>query len=360
MSRIESRTCIVFAGAALLFVQAAWAQGTIRIPTPTVHIPTPTIHVPTPETTVRTPDVGDREGVYNNGDKKNSSKAGGTYGTTSPGKSKTGGAAGGGPILSIVAPTSLDAGPNAAARTGNGTTPSPIGFGVTASAWPTLWQWPFFSDSLLVDANLSLFFPQVGPPPATDVGAVYQYIDDGGDNSSYATTVAADQAAVTSAQQAQTLAAECAVNPSQTGCGSAESVQQADQNLSAAQNAYQTFTNSVGYLLWLLSLIESGLPLPAGFSDAATGAVEAALAACLASPSTCAATIANLETVLAELGVPSQVMIAGQSITVLETPSEIDQSGWFDTPNASTGPSSPLSAILSGWAACWWWFTLAW
>jgi hypothetical protein len=108
MSRIDSRIYVAFAlaGAALLFMQSAWAQGTIRIPTPTVHVPTPTIHVPAPEISVGTPNLGDRERLYDKNSKTNSNKAGGTYGMTSPGKTKTGGA-GTGPITPILDAPSL-------------------------------------------------------------------------------------------------------------------------------------------------------------------------------------------------------------------------------------------------------------
>jgi hypothetical protein len=151
--------------------------------------------------------------------------------------------------------------------------------------------------------------PTYDPPCPLGAGGA-QCITIGGDNSTYAAVIGALQAAVASANtalmQGQDLAAACGVDPSGAGCSSAPSLQQLQQNLANAQTALQSYEYSIDALLWLLSEIEGGFPVPAGDAGPAEAAIAAALTACLANPSSCAADIAQLQTVLSALGISTQ------------------------------------------------------
>jgi hypothetical protein len=193
------------------------------------------------------------------------------------------------------------------------------------------------------------------PLPDTSVGAIYQAILAGGDNSLFAAVMAAYQAAITAAEQALTIAAQCAVNPSLPECASAESVPQAQQNISDAQNAFIDIYSDMLQLLWVLAFVESAPT--SGDSDAEMAAIEAAIQECLASPSTCDATIAQLNAVLEELGVPATVSIPtmqGPSPeAVLSTPAEAAYLFQFYTESVSS-----LSGSLADFAQTWYTFRL--
>ncbi len=182
------------------------------------------------------------------------------------------------------------------------------------------------------------------PLPDTSVGAINKAIQDGGDDSLFAAVMAAYQAAITAAQQALDIAAQCKVNPSLPECASAESVPQAQQDISDAQNALEDIYSDMMYLLWVFGYVESAPT--SGDSGAEMAAIEAAIADCLASPSTCDATIAQLNAVLAELGVPATVTVDGFSEPVLLTPAEAALK--FSTPL-----SYPLSYCLEAWTTQW-------
>ncbi len=192
------------------------------------------------------------------------------------------------------------------------------------------------------------------PIPDTSVGAIYQAILAGGDDALFAAIMAAYEAAITAAEQALTIASQCVVDPSLPECASAESVPQAQQNLSDAQNALATqgkdFYSDMLYLLSLLAFVES--PPTSGDIEAEMGAVEAAIQECLASPSTCDATIAQLNAVLAELGVPATIWVLGvfgpYTMQILETPAEA--ASQFGPLTAS---DEPLSHWLAVWVAGW-------
>jgi hypothetical protein len=176
----------------------------------------------------------------------------------------------------------------------------------------------------------------------------YGAIQDGWYDSVYAADFAVYQAAITAAQQALDIAAECAVNPSLPVCASAESVPQAQQNLSDAQNALLGFYGNMNYLMWILAYLETK---GHGDTDAETAAVEAAIEECLASPSTCDATIVQLYIVLEELGVEpiiiNETASNGEMTLLEEQPSTVTEfCGSYPPPSPS---SAPLSYYLGHW-----------
>jgi hypothetical protein len=348
----EVSTALAFA---MLFSAPASAlQINVHVPPPKIHIPVPTKRIP----------IGTQKIA---GGTSTSSLGASVYGVTIKGAGSTGNNAGGdrgsghGPKAPPVNP-----GQGASANDGSGvsTTPNQLsavsspgniasGLGVpiwnAASTTAPLAFYtfhPFFPFN-----NIAILLGDQTTGAPTGVGGLANSITNGSDDDPYSAVVGADQAAIAAAQQALTTASACAVDPSLSGCSSAETVQQATENLSNAQNAFADFYSDVSYLLWLYSLMESGLPLPPGFSPAAAAAVEAAVTSCLATPSTCDATIAKLETVLAELGVPSQMTIAGQTFTVLESPSEIAGSGEF-TVQAGTRQAT-FPELLNGYEMSW-------
>jgi hypothetical protein len=379
----------------------------VKVPTPHINVPTPTLHPTAPKLNDRhstSSTTGSNTGSANSSVKgtgspgANALTGGSSSGTGSPGvktvtggssngtgspgvKTLTGGSSNGtgSPgVKTLTGGSPNGIGPNGAnALTGssNGTgspgimiTNAPVagpfttnnppansaagsGAPISTTATPIL--------DLLDFYNFYVFFPFVniasvlgdtaGAP--TSVGGLANSLTNGSDGATYSAVISADQANIAAAKQAQTTAAACAVDSSLAGCSSAESVQQATANLTNAENALQDFFSDINYLLWLYSLMESGFPLPPGFSPAAAAAVEAAVASCLASPSTCDSTIAQLETVLAELGVPAQLTLAGETFAVLQPPSEIAQDAPYNvTPG---GPDSSLSDLLDGYFASW-------
>jgi hypothetical protein len=196
------------------------------------------------------------------------------------------------------------------------------------------------------------------PLPDTSVGAIYQAILDGGDNAAFAAVFAAYEAAITAAEQALALAAQCAMDPSLPGCASAESVPQAQQNLSDAQNALATqgadFYADMNYFMWILAFVETAPT--SGDSEAEMTAIEVAIQECLASPSTCDAIITQLNALLAELGVPTTVTLEtmqGPSPEgVLLTPEEAAEA----FPFYEAGDT--LSELLGLWSQDWYEFRL--
>ncbi len=281
-----------------------------HIPTPQVRVPTPQVRVPTPQVRVPSPQIHPRVPNIH------------------------------GPIPNVVVPGVINKGSSCSSGdcdNARGKRPvdkrNPSGSGEPASA--------------IMKYRLFHFIPD------TSVGSIYAAIAEGGDDSAYAVVFQAYQAAITTAEQALTIASQCAVDPSLPQCASAESVPQAQQNLSDAQNALMDFYTDMQYLLSLLTFVE----LAPNYGDPAAemGAIEVAIQECLASPSTCDATIAQLNAVLAELGVPSTVSVSvnGESFTVgvLYTQPEIAYEF------AGNGPLNPwqypLSYLMS-WPAFGW------
>jgi hypothetical protein len=386
------------AGTAVLLISHATLAGEIN-----VHVPTPSVHVHVPPPNVHTPIRGGNgsiglsngtgspgvkviTGASSNGAGSLGAKAitgGSSIGTGSPGaKVTTGGSSNGAgsPGAKVTTGSSsngtgspsgkvitnadtVGGSSNGAGSSGVSITEGPLagpltstplanlaaGSGTPVSGPPNFYL-TFYPVFFPFDDIARLLGDETAGAP-TSVGGLTNSIENGSDDEPYGAVIAADLASVAAAQQAQTTAAACAVDPSLSGCNSAESVPQATANLANAENTYQDFYSDINYLLWLYSLMESGLPLPPGFSPAAATAVEAAVAACLASPSTCDSTIAQLETVLAELGVPSQVTIAGQTFVVLQSPSEIAGSAPFTVQPGSRQPS--LTELLEGYKTSW-------
>jgi hypothetical protein len=153
----------------------------------------------------------------------------------------------------------------------------------------------------------------------TSVAGIYQAIVDGGDDPFYEAVYGAYWAAISAAEQSLIIAVQCQANPSLPECASAESVSQAQQDVSDAQNAWANFKGDMEYLMFILAFVETAKP---GDSEAEAALVEAAIADCLASPSTCDATITQLNVELADLGVPSTVSVDGNPVDVLQTPAE--------------------------------------
>jgi hypothetical protein len=185
--------------------------------------------------------------------------------------------------------------------------------------------------------------------PDTSIAGIYQAILNGGDDAAFAAVIAGYEAALA-------LASQCAIDPSLPGCASAESVDQAKQNL---QNALQDFYPDMVYLMWLLVFVGDDACTSCADPEAEMAAVEAAVEECLASPSTCDATIAQLNAVLEELGVPTSIEIyspyTGVSMQqILYSPPETsfaeDQFG-VSYPPPSTS-SAPLSSYAHGYCWC--------
>jgi len=332
----SAKAGLIAGGLSLLMSQTAFASViNVHVPTPSVHIsvPTPTLHASTNfhsstnSFEAASPNNKARLAVTR------SNGAGSSTGTGSPG---------------IKALTANTAGSSSNDRTGghhpvtgnDGQAGS--GAGQATGSLPTSWS---FRDLVLVEINLSALSAFDGnsapsAPPSTDVNGVFQYIANGGDDSAYAAVIASFQAAIAAAQQAVDLAASCGVDPSQSGCSSALPLGQAQQNLSNAENAYQTFNSDINYVLWLLAfLYDFGLG-----GAPAEAAVEAALAACLATPSSCQAAIVAMETELAQLGVPAQVYVGGYPVTVLENI-------FYFSGTATSQPT--LSGGLNAWFFSW-------
>jgi hypothetical protein len=257
-ARIGSTTCAL----AFFIAPAAFAAQVItHVPTPEIHVPPPQIHVPPPQT----PDASTRlRQIEDSG--------------------------GGGDGVRAKGPVDKR---NPSVKSGSGE-PAPA----------------------IAKYRLFHFIP------GTSVGAIYAAILDGGDDDLFDAVLYAYQAAITAAEDALTIAAQCAVNPSLPECASAESVPQAQQNLSDTQNAFMDIYSDMVYLLWVLAYVDQE-PTSAD-SEAEMAAVEAAIQECLASPSTCDATVTQLNAVLAELGVPATDTINGNPVEVLYTPAEAD------------------------------------
>jgi hypothetical protein len=260
MSRIAKAAQIASTTCALapFIAPAAFAAQVItHVPTPEIHVPPPQIHVPTPPT----PDASTRLRQLDD------SGGGGDARGKGPSDKRT--------------PSIKNGGGEPA---------------------PAITKYRFFPFS----AN-------------TSVAGIYQAIVDGGDDSSYEAVYGAYWAALSAAEQSLTIAVQCRANPSLPECASAESVSQAQQDVSDAQNALTDFKGDMFYLMFILAFVETA---NSGDSEEEAALVEAAIADCLASPSTCDATITQLNVELADLGVPSTVSVDGNPVDVLQTPAE--------------------------------------
>jgi hypothetical protein len=333
----------------------------LDIHTPQVKVPTPHINVPTPTLHPTTPKLNDRHSSGVNALTGGSSKGTGSPGvktvtggssntTGSPGvKTVTGGssnATGSPGVKTLTGGSPNNIAPNGAnALTGssNGigspglvithapvtgplTLPNNPPFnrfipvevvtaGLIAAAASAQEQQQLSNILGMVYPSPLTWTPTYNPPCPADGSAGVQCLLSGGDDSTYAAVmanfgVAQDQSAVTEAQQAlpqgeteAELEAACAVDPSLAACSALAPLQQAQQNLTNAQNASQAFSNTIGVLLWLLSEIEAGVDVPPGASGPAEAAIEAALTACLSDPSSCPAAINALMPVLSGLGI---------------------------------------------------------
>lgn len=116
----------------------------------------------------------------------------------------------------------------------------------------------------------------------------------------------------------------------------------------AAETAFQDFNAYMNYLLYLLGLTQDAAQTGMSWTAQETADIEAAITACLDSPSTCAATIANLNAELANLGVPTVFNSGFGSFQVLSTPAQITtSSSGFEATIAP--PDNTLSFAVGYW-----------
>jgi hypothetical protein len=112
-------------------------------------------------------------------------------------------------------------------------------------------------------------------------------------------------------------------------------------------SARSDFNAYMNYLLYLLGLTQEAADTGVSWTAQETGLVEAAMTACVNSPSTCAATIANLDAELASLGVPTVFNSDYGSFQVLSTPSQVLSSSFFQGTIAP--PNNTLSFAVGYW-----------
>ena len=315
----------------------------LEVNTPHINVPPPRVNVPKPHINVPTVNLPHRRLSTGANTLKNVNKLGGSQGngtttakTPFVGPSDTGGSAEGKVITETVGGSGTPAQiqqQNAAAvaigAASNGTSPADT---LPASVGPN-------RDS---GVNLGLNATQVvkinpgsiAPPYGT--AAYYNYLTAGGKNVAYA----ADMSAL-----------EAAACPGDTNYGSLYNcVSQA--NPSAAVTALVDFQAEINYLLFLLGLTQATDYAGYSFTPQETALIEQAITQCLASPSTCAATIANLETELQSLGVPASIPINNPgtvgTIQVYYTPAQIVGSSLFSIQAPATVASgAALSAQVA-------------
>ena len=169
-----------------------------------------------------------------------------------------------------------------------------------AITWDPHRSSPLNADQPVASVNLKDLVPSYG------TAAYYNYLTGGGENAAYAADMSSLQ-------------------------GSARS----------DFNAY------MNYLLYLLGLTQDAAITGMSWTAQETALIEAAMTACVNSPSTCAATIANLDAELASLGVPAQFNTAFGSFQVLSTPSQILSSSLFNETIAA--PDNTLSFAVVEW-----------
>ncbi len=176
-------------------------------------------------------------------------------------------------------------------------------------------------------------------PTAQSTAAFYNSLAAGADNAAYQADVSSLQAPVTAAQDS----AACATNPDGYQCLAA---------IDAAVNPLNDFEAYVDYLLFLLAYAENP-QYGYSFTPMETADIETALQECLASPSTCAATITQLNAELAALGAPSGYQTVDGPAQVIQSPAQI-VAFWYDrstSPNGNTSLSTELSYQVA-FAAC--------
>ena len=330
--------------------------GALEISTPHVNIPTPHINVPTPHINVPKPHINvptlnlrhdwlsNRANTFRNGNKLG---GGTTVNTPFVGSSDSQGSIGikviTKPVGGSVTPTQVQQQNAAAAALAQQQHQEAAGVatgiaGASSGTGSPGGQNTFLGITLDISRS---YGPGTGLnkdqpmssglnnlPLGLKTAAFYNSVAGGSDDAAYAADVSALQAPVTTAKGS----AACTTNPNGYQCLEA---------VSAAENVLNDFEAYVDYLLFLLAYAENpGI----GYSLTATETadIEAALQACLASPSTCAATIAQLNAELESLGVPSGYQTSFGPTPVIESPAKIAAT-WFDSANSPNGNLS-LSA----------------
>jgi hypothetical protein len=290
----------------------------VNVPAPHINVPKPHINVPTVKlqlsghantvTSVKTPSIGSSNAQAPIGIKVITNTAGGSTTSTQAQKQNAAAAApaqqqqqndvaaalaqqqhqeAAGVAIGIAGATSGTGAPG-----GENTLP--------AITWDPHRSSPLNADQPVASVNLNDLVPSYG------TAAYYNYLTGGGENAAYAADMSSLQ-------------------------GSARS----------DFNAY------MNYLLYLLGLTQDAAITGMSWTAQETALIEAAMTACVNSPSTCAATIANLDAELASLGVPAQFNTAFGSFQVLSTPSQILSSSLFNETIAA--PDNTLSFAVVEW-----------
>ncbi len=293
----------------------------INIPTPRINVPKPHVNVPTmnnvPTVNLRHHRLSTGTNALTNGNKLGGGQGNATGTTTANtpntpfvGPSDAGGSAKGKVLTETVGgsaiPTQVQQQNAAAAAIGGASsgTGSPGGQNTSpANTWDASLATSHDGGINVGPVPLTKFNPGSLPPPYGSA-AYYNWLTGGGENAAYT----ADRSALQG-------------------------------------SALQDFESLLNYLLFLLGLTQDTASTGYSFTPYETALIEAAITQCLASPSTCAATVANLEAELQSLGVPASIPCTNPvygygSIKVYYTPSQITaansyfsitaQGGFFD------------------------------
>jgi hypothetical protein len=290
----------------------------VNVPAPHINVPKPHINVPTVNlrlsnhvntvTSVRTPSVGSSNAQGALGFKVVTPNTAGGSATPTQAQQQNAAAA---PLAqqqqqNAVAATLAQQQQQEAAGVAIGIAGatsgagSPGGENISGITWDPHRSSPLNADQPVASVNLNDLVPTYG------TAAYYNYLKGGGENAAYAADMSSLQ-------------------------GSARS----------DFNAY------MNYLLYLLGLTQDTADTGMSWTAQETALIEAAMTACVNSPSTCAATVANLNAELASLGVPAQFNTAFGSFFVLCTPSFILSFSFFQGTIAP--PDNTLSFAVVYW-----------
>ena len=206
----------------------------------------------------------------------------------------------------------------AGASSGTG---SPGGQNTPALTWD-----PHLGSPLNVDHPVASVNLKDALIPAYGTAAYYNYLTGGGENAAYAADMQALQAAVDLCEF--------------DGGGPC----------TAARSALSDFNALMNYLLYLLGLTQDAADTGMNWTAQETALIEQAMTACLNSPSTCAATIANLNAELASLGVPTifNTGAFGQ-FQVLSTLAQIESPSYIFWGGPIAAPNNTLSFAVVYW-----------
>ena len=351
MARRTVRLLATMGACSALALTLSSGAGALEISTPHVNIPTPHINVPTPHINVPKPHINvptlnlrhdwlsNRANTFRNGNKLG---GGTTVNTPFVGSSDSQGSIGikviTKPVGGSVTPTQVQQQNAAAAAlaqqqhqeaagvaTGiagaSSGTGSPGGQNTPALTWD-----PHLGSPLNVDHPVASVNLKDALIPAYGTAAYYNYLTGGGENAVYAADMQALQAAVDLCEF--------------DGGGPC----------TAARSALSDFNALMNYLLYLLGLTQDAADTGMNWTAQETALIEQAMTACLNSPSTCAATIANLNTELASLGVPTifNTGAFGQ-FQVLSTLAQIESPSYIFWGGPIAAPNNTLSFAVVYW-----------